>query len=158
MGYTAGAQMNLSAHFTLAEFTDSDTAVRNGIDNTPSAQILDALYGTAAGMERVRSILEVPVIISSGYRCPKLNAAVHGSSKSQHVKGEAVDFRAPQFGTPLQVAKELQMHLEFIGVDQLLWEGTWVHCSFNDNPRGEVLTAHFDNGRVTYTKGLRCHV
>lgn len=146
--------MNLSTHFTLEEMTTSDTAVRLGIDNTPSAQVIDALYTTTAGLERVRTILGVPLIVSSGYRCPKLNTAVHGAKTSQHLKGEAADFRAPEFGTPLQICRELLKYTDFIGFDQLLFEGTWCHISFSDQPRNEVLTAKFSGGSVTYTKGL----
>jgi uncharacterized protein YcbK (DUF882 family) len=32
-----------------------------------------------------------PIIVNSGYRCPKLNKCVGGVSTSQHVKGQAAD-------------------------------------------------------------------
>lgn len=147
--------MNLSQHFTLEEFTRSELATRLGIDNTPSDQILDALYNTAAGMERVRTVLDdVECHITSGYRCLKLNAALHSKPTGQHPKGEAADFVAPKFGTPLQVCREILKEADFIDFDQMIFEGTWVHISFSDTPRREVLTAHFNGGRVTYTKGL----
>lgn len=148
--------MNLTQHFTLDELTHSNEAVRRGIDNSPSAQTLDALYDTAAGLERVRTVLgDVAIHVSSGYRCPKLNAAVHGSRNSQHMSGQAVDFSAPEFGTPLAVCRELVNNAGFIDFDQLIWEGSWVHISFSDTPRGEVLTARFEHGAVTYMKGLQ---
>lgn len=146
--------MNLTTHFTLDEMTDSPTAVRLGIDNSPSNQVLDKLYDTAAGMERVRSVLGVPIHVSSGYRCPKLNTAVHGAKNSQHTLGEAVDFTAPEFGTPLQVCRALLKDKDFVGFDQLIMEGTWVHISFSDATRGKVMTAHFNGGKVSYTEGL----
>ena len=144
--------MNLSIHFTLEEFTRSVN--HPSIDNSPSTEALDNLYETAAGFERIRSVLNKPINLSSGYRSPKLNSAVHGSRYSQHCKGEAGDYTAPQFGTPLQVCRAIVANAEFIDFDQLIFEGTWVHTSFSENPRREVLTAHFDSGRVTYTKGL----
>jgi zinc D-Ala-D-Ala carboxypeptidase len=147
--------MNLSTHFTLDEFTRSKTAENLGIDNSASDEILDNLYQTAAGMERVRVVLGgAEVIINSGYRSKKLNSAVHGSKNSQHTRGEAADFVAPEFGTPLQVCKAIAAHKEFIGFDSLIFEGNWTHISFVDNGRSEILTAHFDNGSVTYSKGL----
>ena len=82
--------MNLSPHFTMAEFVVSDTAARRGIENDPPADLLHALKRTAQGMEAVRVRLGgAPIIISSGYRCPALNAAVGGQPSSQHTRGEA---------------------------------------------------------------------
>ena len=49
-----------------------------------------------------------PVLISSGYRSPKLNKAIGGSSTSAHMSGLAADFSCPGFGTPLAICKELQ--------------------------------------------------
>lgn len=147
--------MNLTAHFTLKELTDSDDALRHGIDNSAPDDIVDKLYDTAAGMERVRTVLDVPIHVSSGYRCPKLNAAIRGSKTSQHMKGEAVDFKAPDFGSPLDICHAILAAGSFVDFDQLICEGgRWVHVSFSEKPRGDVLTAHFSNGNVTYTRGL----
>lgn len=146
--------MNLTANFSLQELTFSQTATRKGIDNTPNATVLIALQQTAEGMERVRSCLGTPCLVSSGYRSPKLNAAVGGSETSQHCKGEAVDFTSPRFGSPIEICQELAKHKETIGFDQLINEGTWVHISFSDNPRGSVLTAIFENGKARYLKGV----
>lgn len=131
--------MNLSPHFTLEEFTTSDTAARKGIDNTPPPHILPALLRTAQGLEAVRVRLGMcPIHISSGYRSPALNAAVGSKDTSQHVKGEAADFIAPRFGTPSMVVTAIRdSGVEF---DQLILEfGRWVHISFSQNPRHEVL-------------------
>lgn len=152
--------MNLSTHFTLEELTASDKAVRLGIDNTPTDEALDALYTTAAGLERVRDVINAPIIVSSGYRCQKLNSSIGGARSSQHTVGEAADFKAPSFGTPLDVCKELVEHADYVDFDQLIWEGanaqggSWVHISFSDAPRREVLTAKFSGGSAKYTKGL----
>jgi len=62
----------LTPHFTLEEFTFSQTAARKGIDNTPHEGILDNLCILANGMENVRSLLNAPIYVSSGYRCPDL--------------------------------------------------------------------------------------
>lgn len=147
--------MNLTPHFTLAEFTDSDTALRRGIDNTPPPDVLENLrLVLAPGMEAVRSVLGVPLQIRSGYRSPALNAAVGGAAASQHVTGHAADFVAPAYGTPREVAGELVRKMAALRFDQLIYEGTWVHVSFAPRPRNQVLTAHFGGGRVSYTQGL----
>jgi hypothetical protein len=155
MGRAEGVGMNLTAHFTLKELTSSSYALRRGIDNSAPDDILDKLYDTAAGMERIRTVLDVPITITSGYRCPKLNTAIGGSKTSQHMQGEAVDFKAPAFGTVLDACRAILDAGSFVEFDQLINEGgQWIHVSFSDNPRGDVLTAHFENGRVRYTRGL----
>lgn len=131
--------MNLSPHFTLAEFVVSDTAARRGIENDPPADLLHALKRTAQGLEAVRVRLGgAPIIISSGYRCPALNAAVGGQPSSQHTRGEAADFIAPRFGSPTEVAAALRDSV--VDYDQLILEfGRWVHISFSQAPRHQAL-------------------
>src|SRR5438105_2154633 len=98
--------MNLSPHFTLEEFTASQTAARMGIDNTPSTSVVENLKRTAAGLEQVRIILNAnPIRISSGYRCAALNEAVGSKPTSQHTIGEAADFTCAAFGTPGQIIR-----------------------------------------------------
>lgn len=141
--------------FHLSEFTHSDTAVRLGIDNTPSASILATLVNVLIpAMQDVRELLGAPVIIKSGYRCPALNQAVRGSQSSQHMDGHACDFIAPKFGQPSQIAAYLVSRMDKVKFDQLIMEGAWVHISFSPRPRNEVLTAHFSPQGVSYTRGL----
>jgi hypothetical protein len=144
----------LTEHFSTDELTFSETAVRRGIDNTPDAEVFANLQMLAYGLERVRSILGYPVNVSSGYRSPKLNAAIGGSKSSQHMQGLASDFTCQEFGSPHDICVALQHEAGYISFDQLIYEGNWVHISFDDKPRGEVLTAHFNNGKASYTKGL----
>lgn len=145
--------MNLTDHFTLAEFEQSSTATRLGIDNHASLEIVAQLTKTAVNMEKVRALLGgLPIAVDSAYRCPMLNTAVRGAKDSAHCTGDAVDFTCPAFGTPLQIARRLAASgLKF---DQLLQEGTWVHVSFAPALRQQVMTAHFTEGRATYTQGL----
>lgn len=142
--------------FWLSEFLRSDAAVRHGLDNTPGGDELNNLRNVLApGMERIRALLGVPVFITSGYRSPAVNASVGGSVASQHKLGQAADFIAPEAGTPRSIAARLAQHQPEIRFDQLIYEGTWVHVSFTPvKPRGSVLTAHFDGGRVHYTPGV----
>lgn len=144
--------MNLSSNFTLEELIHSETAVRKGLDNTPDAETIEKLKQTANGLEQVRALLNVPIHVNSGYRSIKVNSSVGGSQNSQHCKGEAVDFIAPQFGTPQEVCRAIMDST--IEYDQLIFEGDWVHISFTDAPRQSNLTAHFGNGRTIYTQGI----
>ena len=142
--------MYLSAHFDLAEFTTSQTAERLGINNTPDDEIIDNLRFLASMMEEIRLLLGKPITITSGYRSPKLNAAIRGSASSQHMKGLAADFICTAYGTPYEVADEIaRSNLNF---DQLIYEGQWVHVSVSDQPRHDILTAKFNPLR--YIKGI----
>jgi zinc D-Ala-D-Ala carboxypeptidase len=131
--------MNLSEHFTLDEFCTSQTAARLGILNDPPLEVVAHLKRTAAGMEKVRSLLnDKPIHINSGYRSLKVNAAVGSKSTSQHVTGQACDFICPRYGTPEQIMKAIiSSPIEY---DQCILEfGQWVHISFSHAPRKQAL-------------------
>lgn len=138
--------MKLSPHFTLAELIASNTAKARGIDNTPPPEHLAKLTLTAEMLERVRSTLGVPVIVTSGYRCMALNVAVGGVTSSDHARGQAADIVAPAFGTPYEVAKKLAPLVSTLGIGQLILEGIrgkqWVHVStrMSDKPSNRVIT------------------
>lgn len=53
-------------------------------------------------LEALRSIIQRPIIPTSGYRCPVHNAAVGGARNSQHMLGRAADIRVPRM-TPRDV-------------------------------------------------------
>jgi hypothetical protein len=135
----------VTPNFTLAEFTDSQTAARKGIPNVPAvgSQERKNLQRTAEVMEKVRAILgDKPILISSGYRSPQVNAAVGGSKSSAHMSGLAVDFSCPGFGTPLAICRALQPHMKALGIDQLIHEySTWVHLGLSaGTPRHMAMT------------------
>lgn len=130
--------MNISKYFSLEELTFSQEAARRGIDNTPTMEIANQLDMTANQMDKVRDLLGHPVLVSSGYRCPELNAAVRGSPTSSHMCGEAVDFTCPKFGTVREVFDAVRR--SYIRFDQLIIEyGRWVHIGFGPQMRGQVL-------------------
>lgn len=140
--------MRLTPHFTLDEMVRSDTAVRKGFDNTPTDDIISNIKVTAEGMEKVRDILQVPIIVTSGYRSPQLNKFIGGSKTSAHMLGYACDFIAPRFGNPLSIVTKLKA--VGIQVDQCIMEGTWVHISFDPKMRQRFMTATFSNGIASY--------
>jgi zinc D-Ala-D-Ala carboxypeptidase len=135
----------LTTHFTLEEFTDSQTAARKGIKNIPpeNSQERKNIQRTAEVMEQVRTILgDKPILISSGYRSPQVNAAVGGSKSSAHMSGLAVDFSCPGFGTPKAICHKLHPHMKELGIDQLIHEyDTWVHLGLSASaPRHMAMT------------------
>ena len=151
--------VTLSKNFTLQEYIKSQTALRQGIDNTPSDEHL-------ASAKKLFEMVVQPVrdhfgvtVINSGYRGPALNAAVGGSATSQHCRGEAVDIECP--GTPnYDVALWIEQNLDF---DQLILEfytpgipdSGWVHVSYkSEGNRKQSLTAMKEDGKTVYKPGL----
>jgi len=135
--------MNLSPHFTLAEFTLSGEAARRGIDNSAPINLYPVLKRTALGMETVRIRLGgMPIVVHSGYRCLALNRSLNSKDTSQHVKGEAVDFICPRFGSPANIVAALKD--SDVNYDQLILEyarsgSGWVHVSFADSARRQAF-------------------
>lgn len=128
----------LSKYFSLDEMLASQTAARKGINNEPTDEHMLNLIDTCHRADAVREFLGHPMIVSSGYRSPKLNAAVGGSKTSAHCRGEAIDFTCPGFGTPAEVFKALKASgLRF---DQCIVEyDTWVHIGYADQMRHQFL-------------------
>lgn len=128
----------LSPHFSYAELVKSQTATRLGIANIPGPMEIENLRRVATGiLEPVRGHFQRVIVPSSGYRCLTLNRAVHSGDRSQHIKGEAVDFEIPGIDNAM-VARWIAEALEF---DQLILEfhrpddpaSGWVHCSLKES-------------------------
>lgn len=146
--------MKLSKNFSLQEMTKSQTALRRGIDNTPTPDKIDPLTMLCEKvLQPVRDHFDRPVTITSGYRSPELCMAIGSKPTSQHTKGQAADFEVPGVSN-MEVAKWISENLEF---DQLILEcytggnTGWIHCSYVHEPRKELLTYDRVNG---YRKGL----
>lgn len=128
-------QINLSQHFTVKEFTDSDLAARHEVNNDLPIDLYDAARATAQMMERIRGHLsyqrttDVPIDVTSAYRCLALNRLLGSKDTSDHVRMRAIDFRAPGFGTPLAICKTLVPVMDVLGIGQVVYENTWVHVS-----------------------------
>lgn len=151
--------MKLTEHFTLDELTRSAKAQANGIDNTPPQELVPRLMLVAEMLERIRSTVNCPVTVTSGYRCPELNRAVGGVTSSDHTQGHAADFVAPGFGSPTEVARLLAPLVDVLGIGQIILEGVkgkqWVHVSTHTPERAinRVITIT-DAGTVPGIVGL----
>lgn len=120
----------MTPHFSLEEFTASDTAARLNIDNRIPDELRENALKTLQMMERIRFHIDAPITITSGYRCEALNRAVGSKPTSDHTLAFAVDFKAPRAGTPYEIAKDLASVIDVLGIGQLILEfGTWVHVS-----------------------------
>ena len=130
--------MQITKHFTLEELTRSDTAVRFGIDNEPGSEETENLVRVCDMiLEPIRHRYDTPILPSSGYRCLELNRKIGSSDKSQHTKGQAVDFEVKGVSN-MEVASWIMDNLDY---DQLILEfykegqpnSGWIHCSYVGN-------------------------
>ena len=132
---------NISKYISYAEATTSQTAIRKGIDNTPTPEALKCMetVGTEV-FDKVREYFGKPLRVSSFYRSPKLNKAVGGSATSQHVKGMAIDMQGLGNVTNEMIFNYVKDNLDF---DQLIneYNFSWVHVSFvsKEKNRKQIL-------------------
>ena len=135
--------MQLTPHFKLSELTRSSTAVKLGLSNAPGPGHLNNLRKLAASLEEVRGLLGTPMDISSAYRSPPVNAAVGGSSTSDHANGLAADFTSRRFGSVREVCEAIAA--SSVSFDQLIYEQKpggrlWVHLGFGSRMRRQVIS------------------
>lgn len=130
----------MATYFTLAELLKSNTAKKNGIDNTPTFEVVDHLRElTEKILDPLRAAWGKPIRVSSGYRCPKLNSAVKGSATSVHMIGYAADLQTSGSFSKFRdfvVAWFKSTNTKF---DQLLLErdektgDQWIHIGLYNN-------------------------
>lgn len=139
--------MRISEHFTLEELISSSTATKNNIDNRPTADEQRKLIKLVNEiLEPLRKEYGKPIIVTSGFRCSRLNFLVGGSKTSQHMKAEAVDIKAKDGNNKalFDVAKRM-IDEKKIKVGQLIWEygsktnPQWVHISLPYSKVNNIL-------------------
>lgn len=152
--------MQLTENFSLNEMIKSETALRNGIDNTPTEQVIDNLRLLCEHvLQPLRTAYGRGIKVNSGYRAPEVNAAVGGSKTSDHCRGQAADIEIP--GVPNY---DLALYIsQYFNFTQLILEfytpgipdSGWVHVSYDPtNLKRQVMTAMRENGKTVYKSGL----
>ena len=146
----------ISKHISDKEGVYSRTALRRGIDNTPTKDHKKNMVKLAEEVfEPLRAYVGGPIKINSFYRSPELNKAIGGSSKSQHCNGQAIDID-DTFGrmTNAEMFRFVKDHLDF---DQMIWEfgddknPNWVHVSYvGKENRNRCLKAYKEKGKTKY--------
>lgn len=152
--------MKLTKNFTLTEMLQSQTATRRGFDEqfVPSVTVVDNLKSLCENaLQPLRNAVGI-INVSSGYRCLRVNKAINGSKRSQHLKGEAADFTADKLTNKELFEKIKTLNIPF---DQLILEfpdadgePSWIHLSHKKKgkQRGEILVAKRIDGKVVYQK------
>ncbi len=153
----------LSPHFALLEFTESPTARKYGIDNTPQPEAVENLKALCQGtLEPLREALQLPLVITSGFRTKALNNMLaHSSERSQHMLGQAADFyvgwgQRLKGLTPRELlikAFRLIITSEQIDYDQLILYPSFIHVSYvSREANRHTILLGMRNGKLGYGK------
>lgn len=124
-------------YFTFEELQRSQVASDNNIVNVPPRHERAKVYCNLLVLvdnllEPIREKFATPMIITSGYRCERLNRLVGGVDNSQHKKGEAVDFYFEGFSKKEMAAAFFEIAEEF-NFDQLIYykKKGIIHISYS---------------------------
>lgn len=127
--------MKITKNFELAEFLKSPTAEKLKIDNTPRNEYINNIIKLVENiMQPIRDEIGQPIIITSGFRCNILNTAIGGVKTSQHLTGDACDFKIKggkkAINELFDIIKKM-IEEKKITVGQLINEhgGQWIHIS-----------------------------
>lgn len=152
--------MNLTKNFTLSEMTKSETALRHGMDNAPTQEVISSLQALSVHvLQPVRDHFDKGVKVNSGFRSPDVNAAVGGSRTSDHCRGMAADIEIPGLANA-ELAQWIADNLDYT---QLILEfytpgvpdSGWVHVSYDpSNLKKQNLTAVKQGDKTVYLNGL----
>lgn len=115
------------------------TVTSTGLRNEPPPDVRASLVRLVrVVLDPLRWKLGVPVIVTSGYRSPAVNAAVGGSSTSDHMAGRAVDVRVEGLSSRELARKVLSSGVPF---DQLIWydASRHVHIGYRHGKNRRVV-------------------
>ena len=147
----------ISKHVSYHEGTYSRTGERRDLDNTPNEDQLKCMKEVAENLfEPLREWVGGPIKINSFFRGEPVNTAIGGSTRSQHMKGQAIDID-DTFGhkTNAEMYYYIKDNLDF---DQMIWEfgddenPNWLHISWvSHRPNRKKLTiAKKVDGKTKY--------
>ena len=152
--------MKLSTNFSVAELSKSEAATRQGLDNTPSMEVIDSLQALVDNVLQPLRDKFGPIIVTSGYRSPAVNKAIGGSTTSDHCKGQAADIEVLNMDNKA-LAEYIRDNMKFT---QLILEfyrkgvadSGWVHISYDPKSlKNQVLTAVKVDGKTVYHNGIQ---
>ncbi len=144
-------------YLTLRECIKSETAIRKGIDNTPTEEHLINMHRLCNEVyDKLCDKMGSKLPFTSFYRSAKLNKAIGGSPSSAHSKGLAIDLDVDGSSLKITNADLFNATKHLLNYDQLIWEfgddkqPAWVHIGLGNTYRNQELKAIKVNGKTVY--------
>lgn len=136
----------LSSDIDLFTLCHSDTAAEQGINNLPQdAEVVTNLTRLCTQvLQPAIDHFDLPLFVTSGYRCPQLNAEIGGLPQSQHLFGQAADIMMGGIANDT-LAIWLAENTDFDEIilekfDPRCGEYGWVHVSCTANKNRKKLS------------------
>ena len=142
----------ITEHFSLEEMSATSHDSLKRLNREYAEKHIEQLKPLCDLLEQVRSVLGCPLIVSSGVRCPELNAEVGGAENSQHMRCEAADVLPQKHSVEDAFCL---IHNSLVPYDQMILERAkgkvWLHISCSHAPRRESLI--YDKGKYKRYQG-----
>ena len=127
-------KLPMAPNFRYNEFVRSATALRLGIRNIPNEQQWQSIERVAGNI--IQPVREKfgPIRITSGFRSVQLCLEVGSSAKSNHTRGEAIDFEPVSSKVRLvDVIKWIHTNLDYRELIAECFPNGWVHAAYRQN-------------------------
>ena len=131
----------MSKYFKLEDFSKSDIAIKNKIDNKLPKETIPNYEKFMLILDELREEIGCPIHINSGWRCDKLNKLVGGSTTSDHnfTGAAAGDLDTRNKATNIKlfniIAEKVRLHKLIVNEVILEKGGEWVHLSIRYSGR-----------------------
>lgn len=149
--------MKLSDHFDFNELTSTSNTSLLEQNRADANNYVKQLKYTAGALEEIRTLLGVPLTVTSGFRNNALNKAVGGSATSKHREGLCADFK-PNGMTVKEAFAMIQQNKDKLhSVRKVIVEGVkgkeWIHVqSRTPKDISEKLQIFSTNDGKTYSE------
>jgi len=133
-------------NFKYGEFTKSSTALRYGIKNEPNEEQWKCIELVAQKiLQPVRDHFG-PIRITSGFRSVELCIKVGSNAKSNHARGQAVDFEPYDSNIKLStILIWIHDNLDYRELIAEYFPDGWIHCAYRENGNVKTLKLKDDN-------------
>lgn len=124
----------------IREYINSATATARNIQEQfdPPANIVKNIRWVNGYMQKARDLFGQSLSIGSGYRCPRVNTAVGGATRSEHLDALGVDI--PTRNLTQEETIELIEIFISLGVKRIGIAKTFIHVGFSsDRPQNVVF-------------------
>lgn len=126
-------EVQLSKYLKVRDFIRSQKALQYNIDNRLPESLLENAKKIASLYDKVYDKFKGNISLTSGYRSPKLNKRVGGSTTSQHKSALAIDIQGRNGVKNSTIFNWVRYNLQY---QQIIWEmGTsvepaWTHVGY----------------------------